>query len=440
MCIGMIVVSSAAAQSTAQAPADETAWVPPAHTDPAAPPARSVEPSDDDDEHDMLDRAGFYDARLRFGGAFDSNVGPFGRRTRHPGYPEIHDTFAGVDFDFNVAESFRLDHFLPGRQLTLGIGGRAKSDWHAEVSAADNQLYDARAFMEWQLAEALCSGKDELWLGLQYDHGIFRQGGRTPLALHRLEPSLTVIWTRDDANPRLYNDQIRSDLYFAWEQRDYGVRIPEPVFDATGEYQTYGVKHTHAWETGPILEALLRGPRDPDRDPGAGEAYDDDYLRWYLGYEFRSDRTVGDAFDRGGHVLLTGGRIPLWEHLSFEGKGEWGWYGYDHASLSDDRGRRQRDFEQRYDTALVYDYIFPRPATASTVVQLSFRGGVALTFRDTNIFSRDVGQPPEFSRARYYIAMEIHWIPIRTNPWQTGGQGTMPIGGILPQPPPPPIP
>jgi len=339
-----------------------------------------------------------FDARLRIGNGYDSNVVLLGKDTTLPrSYRRQDDYFAGIHADFN------LSRYIPkseapwvGESLTVGMGGGVSATWQPNVTQFDVNRYPGRAYVNWQPIR-------DLYFGLQYEYSYTQLGHEPYISSQRLSPVLSKIWrTKSTSGTEL--EAGRTDVYYTHDERNYMDRLSDVRLNRDGVYQAIGVQHTfNLWRSEEL--AYMR----PYFDAHARERtlFGNDWLSFTLGYEYRDEQTVGTEFDLCGHAMTWGLNVPLPYRLAFQARGEFSWADYQAASLFDFSRQERADFLQRYDLSVVYWLIRRGEDANLRTLDVRLRTGVEFTFQNSNIWNRLGEDIYEYDRAIYGVTLEV---------------------------------
>ena len=329
----------------------------------------------------------------------DTNVVLLGERTDLP-----RDISREADFGF--ASGLVLGYTLDlNKRWTLGFEGRISSLWHGDVDEFDEQNYGGSAAIQY---EAVSKKGDfgPVHLRLQYDYNYTLLGRSAFLESHALTPNMRLFWA---------DRRAQTDVYFAYEIRDYREPLYDRRFNRDGEYLTLGLLQSYkVLDMTPRYESMGLEPwghagdhammqDDPD--------YPARYLTPYLGLRYAWDATKGDEFDQKSYVLTAGVIMPLPWGIEFDAAADFEWQEYQHGSLIDFHRRPRRDFIQRYAIGLSRTFVLRggrlenRYTPAFDRVLMILRAHATWTHDDSNVVDR-LGQAIfEYDRVLYGLSV-----------------------------------
>ena len=336
-----------------------------------------------------------FEGRVRVGGWYDSNVILLGQDTHLPlGFKQSADYQLGVTADFTLSRYItRTEAPWVGESLTVGIGGGTSNVWQPNIPEFDINRYPGRAYVNWQPFR-------DLYFGFQYEYSYTQLGHEPFIVSNRFTPVISKTWRtgRDD------HEWGRTDLYFSQDDRNYLDILPDRRLNRDGVYRAAGVQQTFNLARAADLFYL----RDYFATHENERLYfGDDWLQFYAGYEFRDEQTVGTEFDLRGHVLVWGLLVPLPYRLAFEVQGEFAWADYCSASIFDYERKPRTDFIQQYDFGLTYTFVARGEYAAMRTLDVKLRGGVSVTFQDSNIWNRLGEDIYEYDRGIYGMQLEV---------------------------------
>lgn len=339
-----------------------------------------------------------FEGRLRLGNWYDSNVILLGKETTLPrGFKRKDDYQYGVSADFNISRYIpRSEAPWIGESLTVGVGGGTSHVWQPNIPQFDVNRYAGRAYLNWQpLAD--------LYLGLQYE-GSYTQLGHDPfITSHRLTPVVSKIWRLDSTDPG-GRELGRTDLYYSHDDRNYLDRITSFQLNRDGNYQAVGAQQTFNLVQAKDLPYMTDYFATHEK---ARRLFGSDWLKFYVGYEYRDEQTAGTEFDLRGHSVLWGFDVPLPYRLAFELDGEFAWGDYTGASVFDYERKERADFVQRYNFGLTYTLVARGENENMRTLAVKLRGGVEMTFQNSNIWNRLGEDIYEYDRAIYGVQLEV---------------------------------
>jgi len=336
-----------------------------------------------------------FSGEISIGGLYDDNVILLGESTLLPlGIPDERDYAGTVDAGFNIKRFFGADELGVGESLTIGIGGQTGHAWHPSIREFDLNTYLTRAFVNWQPVR-------DLYLGVQYEYSYIFLGHEPFISSNRLTPIMTYVWRGGGGDAA---DELgQTDVYYTLDDRDYRDEVFDRRLDRDGSYHALGARHRVT-----LLQSKEIWSDWHENDPSpAREFFADRWLAFYVGYEFRDERTAGTEFDMHGNSILTGIEVPLPWRLSFGVDAEFAWDDYNNRSLFDFRGNARRDFIQRYDFGLTYVIVALGEYEPLESLEVKLRGGVGLTFQDSNTWDRLHQRVYEYDRAVYSLTLAI---------------------------------
>jgi hypothetical protein len=124
---------------------------------------------------------------------------------------------------------------------------------------------------------------------------------------------------------------------------------------------------------------------------------------------YRNERTQGSEFDLYGNTVYAGIVIPLPYRLSFDFLGEFTWDSYTQPSFIDFRRHERSDFIQRYVFGLSRILVGKGENSAMPSLQVTVRGGIELTFQDSNVWDRLSQDVFSYNRALYSLQLSIRF-------------------------------
>lgn len=336
-----------------------------------------------------------FEGHVRMGQAFDSNVILLGKETILPrGFTRKDDYQFGLMAEFNLRRVFQKEELRFGESLEFGFGAATENLWQPNIPQFDINRYPGRAWVNFQLVP-------DLYLGVQYEYAYTQLGHRAFISSQRVTPVVSKVWRRAADQPAWG----QTDLYFSTEDRDYFDRLADFRLNRDGTYQATGVRQTlNLWQARdlPWMQHDLQRA-----SPLTQELFGNRWLNFYAGYEYRSERTVGTEFDNVAHSVLWGFDVPLPHRFGLEVGGEFAWADYLNPSLFDFGRRDRADFAQRYGCALVYTLVARGEQKDWRTLDIKLRGGVDLTFQNSNVTDRLGEHIYEYDRALYGIVLDV---------------------------------
>jgi hypothetical protein len=338
------------------------------------------------------------DGRIRLGNWFDSNVILLGKETQLPrGFRTREGYRFGLSADLNISRYItKSEAPWVGESLTLGFGGGTSNLWQPSIPQFDVNRYPARVYLNWQPIK-------DLYLGLQYEYSYTQLGHAPFISSQRLTPVISKSW-RGQAGDRAGLELGRTDLYYSYDIRNYLDRLTAWQLNRDGQYQAVGVRHNFNLIQAKNLPYLTAYYASHQREQ---QLFGDTWLSFYLGYEYRDERTVGTEFDLRGQSLIWGLNVPLPYRFSFGLDSEFAWNDYTGASIFDYDRKERADFMQRYDFGLTYAIITRGEYAAMRTLDVKLRGGIELTFQNSNIWDRLGEDIYEYNRAIYGVQLEV---------------------------------
>ena len=334
------------------------------------------------------------DGRITVGNWFDSNVILLGKDTQLPlGYPRDFDYQYGVSAQINVQRYFSQGE-LPfiGESLSLGVGGETGHVWNASIGQFDINRYIGRAFINWQPAK-------DWFLGFQYEHSFTQLGHKPFISSNRVSPVFSRLWR---SGPE--REIGRTDLYYTYDARNYRENVRDFRLNRDGEYQAVGFQHTFFISKAkelPWMQSWLETHED------VATIFGEEWLSAYVGYVMREERTVGSEFDLNGHSIIWGVETPLPWRLAFGVDGEFTWSDYAAPSIFDYRRNERSDFLQVYRFGLTHTFVARGEIEKWRTLQVKLRGGIELSFQNSNIWDRLGQDIYEYDRAVYGLELEV---------------------------------
>lgn len=338
---------------------------------------------------------GFLEFRgdLQIGGGYDSNVILLGDGTALPrGIPHKYDYFGEVYAGAEVSRRFTKDQgFDFGQSLTLGIGGDTSDRWHPSVREYDVNQYRGRVFLLWEPVE-------ELFNYWEYQYADTELGHEPFIGAHSAYISLTKRFSRPEEQS--YGTALTG--YYLYENRTYYDAVFDQRLDRDGNYHLVGLRQSFD---------LVRADRLWQRyyEGKTGVANDNDRVRWllwYIGYEYRDERTQGNEFDMYSNGVLTGVEVPLPWRLTFDYGARISWDEYNSYSLFD-FGRDARDeLRQVHTWGLTYT-IVDRGERKPDTLQMRLRGSIDLTVQDSDVIDARDQAVYSYNRAQYWLGLIV---------------------------------
>jgi hypothetical protein len=342
-----------------------------------------------------------FEGQLRIGNWYDSNVILLGKQTTLPrGYKRKDDYRLELSADFNISRYISKSEapWLIGESLTIGFGGGTANAWQPNIAQFDVNRYPARMYLNWQLIP-------DLYLGVQYEYSYTQLGHEPFISSQRVTPVISREWrgTGADGNQRSFG---HTDLYYTQDARNYLDRLTDFRLNRDGTYRALGLQHTFYFVQAkdlPYMQDYYAAESHQRERLSLGE----DWLKFYLGYEFREERTVGTEFELGGDALVWGLHVPLPYRFAFELDGEFAWSDYTHPSIFDYDRKERNDFLQRYNFGVTYTFVARGELPQMRTLDIKLRTGIEMTFQNSNIWNRLGENIYEYDRAIYGAQLEI---------------------------------
>ncbi|RMF76443.1 MAG: hypothetical protein D6744_12290, partial [Planctomycetota bacterium] len=334
------------------------------------------------------------DGRVRIGNWFDTNVILLGDDTQLPlGFPRDFDYQYGVSAEVNIQRYISKGE-LPGigESLSIGIGGETSHVWNASIGQFDINRYIGRAYVNWQPAP-------DWFLGFQFEHSFTQLGHKPFISSNRLSPVISRMWR---ANPE--REVGRTDFYYTYDARDYRENLRDFRLNRDGEYQAIGLQHTFFINKAkelPWMQSWLETHQD------VATIFGEQWLSAYIGYVMREERTIGTEFDLNGNSLIWGIETPLPWRLMFGVSGEFTWSDYSGVSVFDFRRNEREDFLQVYRFGLTHTLVARGEFEKLHTLEVKLRGGIELSFQNSNIWDRLGEDIYEYDRAVYGLELEV---------------------------------
>jgi len=339
--------------------------------------------------------------QLESGFAYDRNVILLGDDTAVP--PSIGRK-DDVRFGSAAALGYTLDLGKVSPELdrlSLGLLGRAASNWHGDIDSYNEQNYGASVALQYRLVDpwnANGTRNGPFYLSLQYDYDYYLLGNDGYLKINRLSPLFTAY---------LCDQRSATSFGFRYEDRNYLEPLDSNVFDRDGNYFAFTLAQSFdAVDMTKVYRDLNWEPWGLPYDPTDPAAYDPsdptqdpkDYVRWlrpYIGFEYGWDETRGSEFDANRYMLVAGVTVPLPYGVDFDFAGQWEWQDYYHSgSRIDFRRRGREDFVQRYGFGFERRFVLvPGHRTNRRTLKIDrlmmiLRADVQFTDNDSNIEDR----------------------------------------------------
>lgn len=352
---------------------------------------------------------------MRTGIAYDTNVILLGGRTNTP-------LDIGRKYDFRAGQAAAVSYTLDLGKIdpdlsrwTIGLLGRASSNWHSDVSEFNEQGYGGSVALQYDLWPGDDqTGHGPLYASIQYDYDYFLLGNDGFLRSNRISPRLTL-YTHDRRRA--------TTLSYSYEDRNYLEVLTDSRFDRDGNYHALGLEHSFdlvdmtefytqkGWEPwGRAYDPVDPAELDTENDPVGDSRRYQRWLRPYIGARYEWDSTVGEEFDANQFVFAAGVEVPLPYGLLCTFGSEWEWEHYRHPSRVDFHRRTRRDFIQRYSLGLERRFVLVpglrKNRTTRTIDRLVMilRAEVLFTDDDSNIGDRLGQQIFEYDRTVYGLS------------------------------------
>jgi len=344
-----------------------------------------------------------FDAALSFGSFFDSNVILLGKSTILPrSFKQKRDLRFSMDFGFNVTRYISgAESPVVGESLLIGVGGQTSQAWQPNIGAFDISSYLGRAFINWQPVR-------DLYFGLQYENSITKLGHDPFIASDRITPVLSKVWRRPSRESSSREggaadeEAGRTDLFYTLDYRDYRDRIADFRLNRDGKYQAVGVQHVFNIARADDLWDDYYNAHEDER-----VFFGSQWLTARFGYIYRGERTIGSEFALHGSTVQAGFDVPLPHRFAFEAGAEFSWDDYSGPSIFDFRRTRRKDFIQRYDIGLSRTLIARGEVASMRTLEMKLRGGIAVTFQNSNTKDRFGQRVYEYDRGIYGLTLTI---------------------------------
>lgn len=339
---------------------------------------------------------GFLEFRgdVELGNGYDSNVLLLGDGTSLPRYiPKQQDYF--MHFQAGADVSRRLENPNGGkfsvRALTVGVGGDTTERWQPSIGEYDIAQYRGRAFAQWEFPDDWIS----YW---EYQYSDTELGREPFIGSHGAYFNLTKRFPHPDIAS--YGDYVSA--YYQYESRTYYDPVRDPRLDRDGNYHLVGLRLSHD---------LLRADHmwAGHYEGKSGKSADNDRHRWmraFVGYEYRDERTQGNEFDYHGHTGLAGIEIPLPYRLKFDYGVRLYWDDYNSYSLYDFAREPRADFGQVHTVGLEYTILGRGESTPETL-DIRLRGAADFTIQDSNVTDSTSEDVYSYGRQQYFLGLRI---------------------------------
>ncbi len=326
------------------------------------------------------------------GGAYDTNVILLGGDTILPlGFGQKYDYRLGTEANFYVSRYIDKTEAPIGESLSIGLGGGTSHCWHADVSEFDLNLYAGRAFVQWQPFK-------DWYLGVEYEYSYMKLGYDPFISSNRLTPVLSHIWRSSETGDELG----RTDAWYNYDYRDYMEQTGDRRLDRDGKYHAVGIRHTFNLKRAADLWSSYYANHESEQ-----RFLGHRWLNFSLGYVYRDERTHGTEFDLVGHSILAGVEVPLPYRFTFGLDSVFTWEDYSSPSLFDYRRNERSDFVQHYDFGLTRTFVARGENATMPTLEIKLRAGVALTYRNSNIWDRLSQDVYEYDRAIYGVRLSV---------------------------------
>lgn len=338
-----------------------------------------------------------FDGRIIIGNRYDTNVILLGEDTLLPlSLPRDDDYAAYTQAEFNISRYFPSSEMQSrgwfGEDLLIGMGGTTAQVWQANIHEFDLNQYSGRAYVNWQ------PWKD-WYFGLQYEYAYTMLGNEAFIGSHRISPTASKLWRDGGGDVR-----SRTDLFYTLDLREYFDPEDDFRLNRDGNYHALGLTQTFNVVRAKDYLAAYYETHEKER-----EFFANDWLRVYLGYLLRSERTDGTEFDMLANTILWGLRVPLPYRFTFGLDGEFTWEDYNHRSIFDYFGKERFDFVQRYDFSLTHTFVAQGEMHDERwrTLEIKLRMGIELTFQNSNVFDRLGQDIYQYDRANYGVELQV---------------------------------
>lgn len=341
-----------------------------------------------------------FEGRLSIGTYYDSNVILLGRDTALPrGIPKKDDFRLGVEAGFDVSRTLVKKDGIPGEALVLGLGGTTFHFWQPSIGEFDINDYSGRAYVNWELVP-------DLFAGIQYDYAYTQLGHDPYISSNRITAAVSKLWrTAQEAGRG--QQFARTDIFYSYDYRDYKDILRDNDFDRDGRYHGIGVTQGfNLWKARELWPDYYAEQPDGRARDGADAERTMDVS---VGYLYRDERTHGREFDLNGNSLFAGLTVPLPWRLSLDLGAGFTWDDYNNPSVLSYRREPREDFIQRYTAGLTRILIARGENQRMPTLDMRLRGGIEVTYQDSNIWDRLGQDVYEFNRFIYSLTLQIRF-------------------------------
>lgn len=267
---------------------------------------------------------------------------------------------------------------------SVTVGVRLDHAWYGKIHEFNYQDYGATL----RYARRL----DDHWeVSLRYDYDLTLLDNQPFLSNHAVTPALDYHW-------RMAPRPIALDttsVYYQYNRQHYPVRV-DPRFNRDGDVHVLGAQQSFTFQ--PLPAAARNG-------------------ELACGYRYESYITEGTEFDQIARHLYLDLNVPVLnplapqrylilpdKELMFRFSFSWELDGYRNVSVLDGSGRQRRDTIRTYGFCLSQKLLqHPRYG------DLTLHGLVNLTDADSNIVTRDGGNPFTYNKVVYGAQLEWSW-------------------------------
>lgn len=332
---------------------------------------------------------------VQIGGGYDSNVILLGEGTALPRrISKQNDWFGEILAGFDLSRRFtsEQDGFSLGRALTVGFGADTSHRWHTRIREYDINQYRGRVFAVWEPAED--------WFNYwEYQFSNTELGHEPFIGTHSGYVSLTRRFSR----PEEFSFGTYLSGYYQYESRRYYDPVADHRLDRDGNYHLLGIRQS---------VDLLRADRiwAAHYEGKEGVAADNDRRRWlrgYIGYEFRDERTQGNEFDLNGHSLLAGLEVPLPLRLSVDYGLRLSWDDYNQYSLFDATRDTRDDMRQVHTFGVGYTIVGRGEAAEARTLEVRLRAAADFVIQDGNVTDSASQDIYSYDRQQYWLALQV---------------------------------
>ncbi len=334
-----------------------------------------------------------FEGYLGIGNYYDTNAILLGKHTDLPRDVRQKYGYAfGLEAGFDISRLFTQG--IIGESLLVGIGGQTWNVWQPRIAPFDQNIYGGRAYVNWEPWRTI-------YLGVQYDYTYMMLGHEPYISSNRITPVIEKRWMLPNETGEV-EERARTTFYYTYDDRDYFDKLTDYRFERDGNYHLLGFTQSfNVFKANWLWADYYQGGRD-GRDG-------DRWMRFWLGYRHRSERTVGNEFDLTGDSMPFGLEVPLPWRLALDFSSEFAWDHYQHPSLLDFDRKPRNETIQFYSVGITRTLIDRGECASMRTLQVKLRGGADFTIQDANIWDRRHEEVYSYDRAIYGLKLMVNF-------------------------------